>query len=224
MGQHDTQDQSPPTRISYRGSQIHRVVKGFVAVGGDILANDSTGALTTKTSTILLPSSHSKVTDTTSSRSPTSSPSSSMTFDTLTKQGIIEACNKWESPLVGGCFADEWARPAPSSSPPIPSSFSTTSHQEQGEHSTPSTSPNPTPPTSEPTDRKAPESDITGSNIVSPSSSPTPHAPLSMHDERGLIACASNGPDTNTSQFLITLGPSPFLHMRNVVFGKVCPF
>lgn len=33
---------------------------------------------------------------------------------------------------------------------------------------------------------------------------------------------ANCGPDTNTSQFLILLGPAPILDGKNSIFGRIC--
>ena len=44
---------------------------------------------------------------------------------------------------------------------------------------------------------------------------------LLKHDRAGLLSMASNGPDTNTSQFFFTLAAAPHLDGKCVVFGEV---
>lgn len=45
--------------------------------------------------------------------------------------------------------------------------------------------------------------------------------PELRHDSAGVLSMANRGPNTNTSQFFITLAPTPHLNDRHTVFGKV---
>ena len=47
----------------------------------------------------------------------------------------------------------------------------------------------------------------------------TPGGP--KFDKKGILAMANAGPDSNGSQFFVTVGPTPHLNNRHTIFGEV---
>lgn len=45
--------------------------------------------------------------------------------------------------------------------------------------------------------------------------------PKLTFDKKGVLAMANSGPNTNGSQFFITVAPAPWLNGRHTIFGKV---
>ena len=45
--------------------------------------------------------------------------------------------------------------------------------------------------------------------------------PAISFNKKGMLAMANSGPNSNGSQFFITVASTPWLHMRHTIFGKV---
>uniref|UniRef100_A0A6G3MK37 Peptidyl-prolyl cis-trans isomerase n=1 Tax=Henneguya salminicola TaxID=69463 RepID=A0A6G3MK37_HENSL len=60
-----------------------------------------------------------------------------------------------------------------------------------------------------------------GSSIYGPLFEDEIHSEL-RHVGAGILSMANSGPNTNNSQFFITLGPCQWIDGKNTIFGRVC--
>ena len=66
-----------------------------------------------------------------------------------------------------------------------------------------------------------PEGTGKGGNSIWGKSFKDEFKPQYSHTGRGVVAMANSGPDTNGSQFFITLAPTQWLDGKHTIFGRV---